>query len=135
MLADNLQWSNLLIVLYCPGILLCKWTIILQIQRIFIVQKGTLPWWLARFVMWSSTIFYIVVGFCDVFECVPREKIWMPDTPGTCLNIDSILLGTCYFNILCNALIVAIPIMVIRGLNMDAKRKVTASVVFGLAAL
>ena len=129
------QWSNLLIILYCPGILLAKWTIVLQIERVFFIQRGTVPWYMSQGVVWISTLFYVIVGFCDVFQCTPREKIWQPQTPGQCLSINSILITTCFFNIETNAVIIAIPLMVVRKLKMSAKRKLIASVVFGLTAL
>lgn len=135
MLSRFAYWSNLIIVLYVPSILLAKWAILLQLSRIFAVQPRTGTWWIIRALIYITTTFYVVMWGFDIFQCVPREKIWNPSVPGHCYSVEGILIGTAIFNVVLNCTILALPLIILRNLKMKARKKVTVCAVFAVAGL
>lgn len=121
--------------MYVPDVLLAKWAILLQLQRVFTVQPRDGTWWTVRILIWLSSIFYVTVGFIDVFQCNPREKIWDPTVPGHCFNINGILIGTSVFNVLMNCSILILPLVVMSSVQMQRKKKVIVCCIFGVASL
>lgn len=128
-------WSNLIIILYVPSILLAKWAILLQLNRIFAVQARTPIWWTIHALIYITTIFYLVVWGFDIFQCVPREKIWNPTVPGRCYSVQGILVGTAIFNVVLNCTILALPLIVLKKLQMKRRKKITVCAVFAVAGL
>lgn len=69
-----------------------------------------------------------------ILGCIPREKIFHPEVPGTCVNID-VLLNICdAFDVVTDFLILLLPVKIVRELDLGWRKKagVWAALALGL---
>ena len=71
----------------------------------------------------------------EIFECTPREKIWNPSLPGTCINIQLSFVITAVINIVSDVTILLLPLAWIWQLQMPVTRKLGVSAVFATGLL
>ena len=82
-----------------------------------------------------NTIFYVVNGITVLVSCIPREKIWNPTIPGTCLHNDLNLVISAAFNCTLDFLIFLLPIYAIVRLQIRVKQKFGIGAVFAVGLL
>lgn len=80
-------------------------------------------------------MFYVAIFFVVIFECSPREKIWNPTRPGTCIDINSVFITTGVWNVLSDLCILILPIRAIWLLQMATRQKWQISAVFATGLL
>lgn len=102
----------------------------LLILRIFCSVERDAGYWLTQFLIAVNSIFYIIFFFVPVFLCFPRSKIWIPDEPGRCLNINALYLASAVFNMLSDIAMLSVPVYLIWHLQMSTRRKVGVSAIF-----
>lgn len=118
-----------------PTVLLAKNGILLQLERVFSIVRRDAVWWAVRIVIWLSTIFYTIGFFLNIFACSPREKIWNPTVPGTCLSFPGLSLPFGVFNILTNFSILVLPLPVIGRLKASLRKRIMIGGIFGVVVL
>lgn len=122
-------------LVYVFTVLLAKNGILLQLERVFSIVRYDAVWWTVRVVVWVSTIFYTLGFFLQMFACAPREKIWNPTVPGTCLPVAGMSLPFGIFNILSNLAILVLPLPVIGNLKTSLRKRIMLGCVFGIVVL
>lgn len=80
-------------------------------------------------------LFYVAVTIAQVLACRPREKIWHPYLPGTCLDLAKILIVGAVVNLLSDLSILALPLFKIWQLKLSRFKKAGVSAVFAFGVL
>lgn len=74
--------------------------------------------------------FYVATNLAKVFQCTPREKIWISNLPGRCLDISTLLDVSGIVNTATDCVILLLPIKAVWNLKMGARKKITVVAVF-----
>jgi hypothetical protein len=83
-----------------------------------------------------NAIFYIGLFFSYVFQCWPREKIWLGETvEGRCTDAFQVNLSSGILNVISDVEALLIPTWAIWKLSMPIKRKLAALSVFGVSLI
>lgn len=74
----QLQWINILGILYKILVFLIKLSILLQYLRVFVPnRKGNMRLFVAiQIVIWSSFLFYFADTVFAISLCSPQERVW-----------------------------------------------------------
>ena len=80
-------------------------------------------------------MFYLAFFLISIFQCSPRVKIWKPEEPGRCLDVNALYLASASFNVVSDIAMLSIPIYLIWNLQMSAQRKIGISAIFATGAL
>lgn len=116
-------------------IFVAKLLILLQYISIFAPQKRGFTYWGTQVLIWTNLAFYIAIFFVVIFECTPREKIWNPLTPGTCVDINATFIVTGAWNVFSDIAILLLPLRATWMLQMQTKRKWQVSGIFSAGLL
>ncbi|KAI0188580.1 hypothetical protein EV127DRAFT_433804 [Xylaria flabelliformis] len=128
-----LLFQNLVETLYCPPMLLAKYTVLRQIELIFYKHQhkklaSKVIWGL----IWANTIFYTTIFFTFLFACVPRAKITNPTLDGHCIDTHASVLATSVINVVSDFTILIIPLVSVWQLHLRPRTKFGISVVFAV---
>ena len=115
--------------------LFTKLAILLQIKRIFHGTTRDSVHWLSISLMVLDVTYYIASAISEIAQCVPREKIWNPLLPGTCINNNTKVVVDGAFNFTIDLLIFMLPIYAILRLKMVIKRKLGICAIFATGLL
>lgn len=124
------KYQNYTITVYGPLIFFAKLSVLLQLQHIFVVSRRQPIFFIIQALIWANLAFYLVYFFIDIFQCVPRRKIWEPNVPGRCIATNVLLLAPAGINIVSDGLILVLPIVLIFRLKMTLKNKLAIVAVF-----
>jgi len=151
--------ANILIITYSPTFAFAKIAGLLTTRRIFTgtgSRARTFSWttnpfsrrsrstvgfgdvfeWTILTLIWFVALFAFILMFIDIFQCSPREKIWLGDlVSGTCFDRNMVILSSAIVNIMSDIAILALPISAIARLQMDVKSKLTIGAFFSVAVL
>ena len=130
-----LQLLNIQQIIYMPGIFLVKAAVLLQLSDIFVAKKRNARWWIITCLIAANAIFFTILLFLEIFECVPRTKIWTPTVPGRCINIEETFVATGAINVLDDFLILGLPMIWIWQLHTPTRRKMGIAAVFAAGLL
>ncbi|KAM0270674.1 hypothetical protein ACHAQH_009329 [Verticillium albo-atrum] len=117
------------IIVYNLSMCLVKISILLQYRRIFalrMMQRITF-YAIAFMAAWSITFFFLLT-----LICIPVAKFWDHAMPGRCLDSLTIWYVMAGFNLVSDFAIFALPLPVVRSLQLPKKQKVMLFAVFGL---
>ncbi|RMY72384.1 hypothetical protein D0863_04549 [Hortaea werneckii] len=88
---------------------------------------------LYRSVLWVTmalvTLNSVAFAFVFAFSCDPPAKVWNNDIAGTCVNEVAFYFGA---TIGLDLLVIALPFPIIKGLQLDARKKIGLGALFGL---
>ena len=108
-----------------------KISIVLLIVRIFCPQERDPFYWIMQLITLLNTIFYTIFFFIVIFNCSPRQKIWLPKTPGKCLGLTPIYIASSAFNSCSDIAMYSAPIWKLFQLqNLSMGRKLGISAIF-----
>jgi hypothetical protein len=112
-----------------------KYFICVHLKRIFCPSnRGAVHWTLVALIT-VNVMFYLTTFFAQMFQCIPREKIWRPDLPGSCMKSFVGILAIGVANLVLDLGILLVPIWAIWKLQIPVKRKLEAYAVFSLGIL
>lgn len=74
--------------------------------------------------------FYAATNLAKVWQCIPREKIWITNLPGKCIDVSTLLNVSGIVNTVTDFIILLLPVKAVWGLNLKAKKKITVVLVF-----
>ncbi len=121
---------NWITVLYGPLLFFAKLSVLLQLHHIFVVGHRQPVYLIVQILIWVHLTFYLAFLFVDIFQCIPRRKIWDPTVPGKCIPNNTILIAPAAFNIVSDSLLLMLPVVLILQLNMTLKNKLAIVTVF-----
>ena len=122
-------------IVYMPTILSAKITILLQLIQIFVITKRNGRWYFLQILIWLNTIFFTISMFLEIFQCVPRAKIWNPLVSGACINISKTFVATAAINVVSDLSILILPIFWVLQLHMPFRRKLGIVAILGTGIL
>lgn len=124
------QYLNIAEVLYVLAICLVKVSILLQIHRIFAPPRNTVLYVLIWGLVGINSLLYTAIGLVTIFQCTPRERIWNPLVPGTCVNEYAIFISGAAMNLVSDVILLILPLRFVWKLQMKLKSKLQISAVF-----
>ena len=110
---------------------LTKFSVLLQLQHIFVISHRQIVYFIIQALIWANLAFYLAYFFVDIFECVPRRKIWDQTVPGKCISLNVLYIAPAGINIISDLLVWALPTILVFRLNMTLKNKLAMVAVFG----
>ncbi|KAI4145702.1 MAG: hypothetical protein L6R39_003721 [Caloplaca ligustica] len=132
-LATCIVWINDADLIYLISLLGYKMSILVLYLRLFSVNKTF------KYVTWSMMFFvsgYLFSNFwTQIFGCSPREKYWLPETPGHCINYTKAGLAYGAMNFASDLFIFVLPLPTVWRLNLPVKEKVGVSLIFMSGAI
>ncbi|KAG7007793.1 hypothetical protein G7Y79_00008g024310 [Physcia stellaris] len=126
--------SNIGDLFVCVAYGTIKVSILLLIIRIFLNVKRNMLYWFTVFLTFANGAYYFAAFFVNIFSCSPRHKIWDPETPGKCLNVDALYISSATFNTFSDVAMLAVPLIMVWKLQMSRQRKFGISAIFGTGA-
>ncbi|KAF2678035.1 hypothetical protein K458DRAFT_395333 [Lentithecium fluviatile CBS 122367] len=131
-----LELTNILETLYGPTMFAAKYSVLLQLKRIFCgARQRDSVWWILTILMAAVTIYYWACFISFVFQCWPRAKIQNPLIEGVCIDISSATLAAGVINLVTDVGMLVAPLFAIWRLQMPVKRKLGVASVFGVGLL
>ncbi|KAL8820834.1 MAG: hypothetical protein Q9223_001026 [Gallowayella weberi] len=134
-MAQQYKFYNYSDIFYSLAVGLTKISILLLVLRIFCPKKRDPFYWTLQSLNICNTIFYAVFFFIPIFQCKPREKIWLPKTPGKCLDIFGLYIASSVFNIISDLAMYFIPLWKVWHLQISKARKLGISTIFATGSL
>lgn len=128
------QKTNEAIIIYSAVICLVKLAILIQLAQIFTPFKSKMYWTIC-IVSALTVMFYVACIVVGVLECIPREKIWKPSVPGTCINSAAAIVTSAVVNTMSDFVLFIIPLSRIVRLQMPKRKKWAVSAVFSTGFL
>ncbi|MCJ1252151.1 hypothetical protein MMC30_009389 [Trapelia coarctata] len=129
------EYLNIAEVLYVLAICLVKVSILLQIHRIFAPPRNTVLYVLIWGLVAINSLLYTAIGLVTIFQCTPRERIWNPLIPGTCVNEYAVFISGASMNLVSDLILLILPLHSVWKLQMKLKRKLQVSAVFATGVI
>ena len=127
--------SNISEILYGPTMFLAKFSVLKQMERIFVGTKKDSTYWWIQAMIWANGLFDLSIFIAFICACVPREKLWNPQLSGTCISTNSSIIATSIINIISDWSALILPLVVIRRLRMSVKQKIGVGAIFAVGFL
>ncbi|KAL8777851.1 MAG: hypothetical protein Q9194_002327 [Teloschistes cf. exilis] len=118
-------------VIYNPVIVLVKISILLQYITVFVAHRGNLFHYGCHILIWVNVVFYSVMTLVYIFQCKPRQKLWIPSTPGHCHSEHTRGVYSGSINVISDFAILILPLPIIIRLQRPSVKKIRPLVVFG----
>ena len=120
-----------------PAILFTKLAILLQLMDIFVPPRvaRNARWYSLATRIATNAVFFTTLGFLEIFQCVPREKIWHPTIPGRCIDINKTFVASSVINVVDDFIILIFPLVWTWKLQLKTRQKVGVSMVFATGFL
>lgn len=130
--AGKLQYMNIAWIIYGIVIAFVKLWLLLQYLNIFVpIRNYGFMVLVTYFVIWSTSIYYLIITFFEIFACSPREMFWNRlITKGHCYNIEAVNITSATMNCISDFVILLLPQGVIWRLQMPFRRKLGISAIF-----
>ncbi|KAI1362097.1 hypothetical protein F5Y08DRAFT_285099 [Xylaria arbuscula] len=129
-----LYWTNVVYCIYSVPTAAAKLSVLFQLKSIFTTGARNTVFWVIVVSIVVNVIFYASLFFSYVFQCWPREKIWLGTlVKGTCTDATKVNLSSGILNVISDIEALLIPAWAIWHLSMPVKRKLAAFSVFGVS--
>ncbi|KAI0485121.1 hypothetical protein GGR56DRAFT_616929 [Xylariaceae sp. FL0804] len=131
-----LYWTNIVYSIYSVPTAAAKLSVLFQLKSIFTTGARNAVYWVIVVSIVTNLAFYISLFFSYVFQCSPRDRIWLGEAvAGTCVDAVKVNLSSGILNIISDVEALLIPAWAIWHLSMPVKRKVAAMSVFGVSLI
>lgn len=143
--ADNLTdhqvkymnvWFWVSVWMYYLSLLWAKLSILTQYSRIFVLHSFRT----VNIAMMIAVVVYSCwTVFSAIFACSPIQFFWQMDTTmfpnGKCLNRLAVWYTNAALNIVSDIIIAAMPLPLLKSLNIPKRSKIALMIAFGLGGL
>ena len=126
---------NYIVILYGPLVFLAKLSVLLQLQSIFVVSRQQPVFFIIQALIWANLAFFLTYLFINIFQCVPRRKIWDVTVPGKCISMNVLIIAPASINIVSDCLILVLPISLVLRLQMTLQNKLAIVAIFSSGLL
>ncbi|KAH4185247.1 hypothetical protein HBI55_080170 [Parastagonospora nodorum] len=135
-ISDLLYWINIVYCMYSIPTAAAKLSVLFQLRSIFTTGTKNAVYWVIMASIIINSFFYTGLFFSYVFQCWPREKIWLGDAvAGKCTDAIQVNLSSGVLNIISDVEALLIPTWAIWHLSLSLKRKLAALSVFGVSSI
>ena len=100
--------------------------------RILVEKSHRRAVWIVAAIVSASAI---ATFFVSIFRCSPTSRAWIAKSVGTCINISSLLIYRSISNLVTDAIILVLPIPMIRKLQIDCGQKVKLFLMLALGSM
>ncbi|OHF01677.1 CFEM domain-containing protein [Colletotrichum orchidophilum] len=120
-------------IVYVFVLLFAKLSLVVFYLRIFTVPKFRIA---AYTLIGFLVIGQVIIGFLTIFSCHPIELFWNRDIhTGTCLDVNQLAYANSALAIIQDLLILALPIAMLPGLQMNRNKKISVAMIFLLGSV
>ncbi|KAF4810481.1 Satratoxin biosynthesis SC1 cluster protein 4 [Colletotrichum tropicale] len=120
-------------IVYVFVLLFAKLSLVTFYLRIFTVPRFRMA---AYSLIAFLVLGQVVIGFLTIFSCHPIELFWNKDIhTGGCLDINQLAYANSALAILQDLIILALPIAMLPGLQMNKNKKISVAVIFLLGSV
>ncbi|KAK8128778.1 hypothetical protein PG984_009886 [Apiospora sp. TS-2023a] len=123
-------WFMVNSIIYGVAICTVKLTILCLYRRVFSPSRSGLFDASIVALMVLLVGFYTATCLAKIWQCVPREKIWITSLPGKCINISSLFDASGIVNTATDFGILLLPVKAVWNLNLKRRQKATVVLVF-----
>ncbi|KAI4241758.1 MAG: hypothetical protein L6R42_011189, partial [Xanthoria sp. 1 TBL-2021] len=109
--------ANLAAIVYSPVMCLIKLAILIQLASLFAPIKSRMYWVICALSA-LTIMFYLASMIFRILQCIPREKIWNPSVPGTCIDSTAGILSSAVVNTISDFVLLILPLNRIWRLQM-----------------
>jgi hypothetical protein len=81
------------------------------------------------------TCHFLVYILAVALQCSPVAKVWEPQLPGKCLNLQNLGISGAAFSIFEDIAILLLPVYELSNLNLDFRKRVELIFMFALGSL
>ncbi|KAF2438379.1 hypothetical protein P171DRAFT_467114 [Karstenula rhodostoma CBS 690.94] len=135
-ISNLLYWINIVYCMYSIPTAAAKLSVLFQLRSIFTTGRKNAIYWVIVGSIVVNAIFYTGLFFSYVFQCWPREKIWLGDAvAGKCTDAIQVNLSSGVLNIISDVEALLIPTWAIWHLSLSTKRKLAALSVFAVSLI
>ncbi|KAF2108582.1 hypothetical protein BDV96DRAFT_652833 [Lophiotrema nucula] len=119
-------------IIYMPSITFTKIAILLQLKDIFSpLHLARNPrWYLLYAMIVLNCVFFTVLLLLEIFQCIPRHKIWHHKAEGRCIDIKKTFVATGVINVVDDFIILVIPLVWTWQMQLRTRQKVGVSLIF-----
>lgn len=118
-------------IIYVTGVNLYKISLLFFYFRIFPVRQVRLGGYICGGI---STAWQVACMLAATFQCTPRERLWSPWLPGTCINLFLTQLCISVPSILCDIAILCLPMPHVLRLKTTLTQRVLLIFIFMLGS-
>ena len=118
-------------IIYVTGVNLYKLSLLFFYFRVFPVRSVRLGGYACGGL---STAWNIACILAATWQCTPRERLWMPWLPGTCINLFLTQLCISVPSILCDIAILCLPLPHVLRLKTNLLQRILLMVIFLLGS-
>ena len=122
-IALGTKYLDVVTLFFDIGISLPKYSAILFYTRIFRLNS-TLYRMNVRIILYVVTAWILVTILSTLFQCTPVRKVWVPATPGHCINMYPWFVGSAIASVLIDFYIMLLPLPVLWTLHVGRSRKI-----------
>ncbi|GJC81687.1 satratoxin biosynthesis SC1 cluster protein 4 [Colletotrichum liriopes] len=120
-------------IVYVFVLLFAKLSLVVFYLRIFTVPKFRIA---AYSLIGFLVVGQVVIGFLTIFSCHPIELFWNRDLhTGGCLDVNQLAYANSALAIIQDLIILALPIAMLPGLQMNRNKKISVAMVFLLGSV
>ncbi|KAI8316856.1 hypothetical protein K4K61_000140 [Colletotrichum sp. SAR11_59] len=120
-------------IVYVFVLLFAKLSLVTFYFRIFTVPRFRMA---AYSLIAFLVLGQVIIGFLTIFSCHPIELFWNKDIhTGGCLDINQLAYANSALAILQDLIILALPIAMLPGLQMNKNKKISVAVIFLLGSV
>ncbi|KAK1995101.1 hypothetical protein LX36DRAFT_692797 [Colletotrichum falcatum] len=132
-LSDILRLLYAAEIAYVFVLLLAKLSLVVFYLRIFTVPKFRVA---AYSLIGFLVLGQVVIGFLTIFSCHPIELFWDRDIhTGGCLDVNQLAYANSALAIIQDLVILALPMAMLPGLQMNLNKKMSVAMVFLLGSI
>ncbi|KAF9877083.1 hypothetical protein CkaCkLH20_05349 [Colletotrichum karsti] len=120
-------------IIYVFVLLFAKLSLVVFYLRIFTVTRFRIS---AYALIAFLVVGQVIIGFLTIFSCHPIELFWNKDIhTGGCLDINQLAYANSALAILQDLIILALPIAMLPGLQMNNNKKISVAIIFLLGSV
>ncbi|PWY73067.1 hypothetical protein BO70DRAFT_413827 [Aspergillus heteromorphus CBS 117.55] len=131
---QGLIWNYANQLVYNPCLTMIKLSVLLFLRRLESqsVVVNRLIWFTIAV---TIALFLAVIG-ADVFQCHPVAYVYDMSIPsGTCINQGAFYVASAVTNLVTDLMVMSIPVLIMRSLQMPVKRKIAICVVLSFGGI
>ncbi|PNS14233.1 hypothetical protein CAC42_6746 [Sphaceloma murrayae] len=89
-----------------------------------------------NWILWIMAVVAVIFGIGSIItaglSCIPISKVWNPNEPGYCINLEAFYYANGAIMIVNDIILYILPIIIVRGVQLSRSRRAAMNLLFGL---